>query len=300
MSELATKCVWCCGQLENGNKTHKDHLQYCVYFVDKVSLKWLKEHVHPQDTFIACKGTAEQNREYCTKEDTRVRGPWEHGTMPRQGARQDLAGVASSVMAGTYKTFTEFAWSNPVLAVRYDRGFQTLFAVRPPPPRCVTKCIWLWGPPGIGKTTGWQRQGVSDGDYFQPTYEEISRTLNFAGYNQEPLVVIDEINEITLPRRWWLQFSEEVPVRLPVKAGMPVYWNSKLLVATSNFPPPGIRLEDAAWTRRWEVIHVESRDEVERFWLEWSVKITRPLLGITSGQSEQPSVPDRTEDATPV
>ena len=46
-------------------------------------------------------GTKDQNIKYCSKEDTRIDGPWEFGDREtHQGTRTDLNAVAEDVKAG--------------------------------------------------------------------------------------------------------------------------------------------------------------------------------------------------------
>ena len=61
------------------------------------------------------RGTWEQNREYCTKAETREAGPWEHGQHLAQGRRSDLGDVAAMVLA-------DIAW------IRYGKGVVALRA----------------------------------------------------------------------------------------------------------------------------------------------------------------------------
>lgn len=278
---LSVKCTWAVGQVEIAPTTGHVHLQYCVYFEHPKTLKWMINNIHGGDTYKISVGTALQNRVYCTKDESRHPGdqedygPWEYGDMPKQGERTDIQSIVQSITSGQYRSYVQFARANPAAILRMDRGIQALFEVRPPPPRCVTKCIYMWGPAGIGKSTGWKRAGIPEDQYYQPGYEVISRTLNFSGYDMEPLVVVDEIDGIPMSRNWWLQFAEEVPVRLPVKGSKPVFWNSKFIIVTSNRPPPGIFLDDGAWTRRWRVRAVVTRRDVELVYREVAGDITR-------------------------
>lgn len=279
---LCTKCQWAVGQVEIAPTTGHVHLQYAIYFKHPKTLKWLIKNISDKDTFIASNGTAEQNRVYCTKADSRhpgdqeLVGPWEYGDMPAQGSRSDLKDIADAITSGRYRNYVEFGRANPTAILRMDRGVQALFELQPPPSRVTTTCIYLWGPPNIGKTTGWKRAGIHEDQYYHPCFEVISRTLNFSGYAQEPLVLIDEIDGYPMPRNWWLQFAEEKPVRLPVKGSKPVFWNSRYLIVTSNRPPSGVLTDDDAWTRRWRVHAVTTRRDVELVYREVGGTILPP------------------------
>jgi len=46
------------------------------------------------------KGNAKQNRNYCTKSEGRIEGPWEFGVLPEQGKRNDLLAVKADLDEG--------------------------------------------------------------------------------------------------------------------------------------------------------------------------------------------------------
>lgn len=271
---LAAKCVWAIAQVEVAPTTGHHHLQYAMYFKNDHDLKWMKKHIHPTDWFHEMNGTFEHSLKYCTDPEKRLQGtpdevgPWQVGQMPRQGARTDLTSIGQAIVSGEYRTYREFALAHPHVILRMDRGVQALFELLPPPPRCKTTCIYMWGPPDIGKSTGWLRAGISPQDKYVPGFEAISRTINFSRYDMQPLVIVDEIDGYPQPRNWWLQFAEEYSVLLPVKGSKPVYWNSNVIIVTSNRPPLGIHLDDGAWTRRWKVHAVQTRRDVELVYRE--------------------------------
>lgn len=63
-------------------KTGRLHYQCFVYFKNEKSLRACKEHLPPGVHLEVCKGTVDDNYDYCTKEDSRVDGPWEYGKKP--------------------------------------------------------------------------------------------------------------------------------------------------------------------------------------------------------------------------
>ena len=102
------------------------------------------------------RGSEEQNKAYCTKEDTRESGPFEFGVYDKdagkQGNRSDLAEIA--MMARRGAALQEIADAHPGDYIRYHAGIQALhLLIAPPPPvgRDVTVTV-LWGPTGTGKT----------------------------------------------------------------------------------------------------------------------------------------------------
>lgn len=68
-----------------------------------------------------CKGNEKQNREYCTKEDSRVSGPWEYGEQAAPGKRNDILDAVSCMQSkGLHVAIREHA----AVFVRYHRGME--------------------------------------------------------------------------------------------------------------------------------------------------------------------------------
>ena len=69
------------------------------------------------------KGTQKQAIAYCSKEDTRIRGPWISGTPKNQGKRTDLEKAVSMTKEG--KTILEILDFDPSL-LRYISHLKSL------------------------------------------------------------------------------------------------------------------------------------------------------------------------------
>lgn len=78
------------GQLEKAPDTGKLHLQGYVELAQAKRLPWLKENLSRTAHWEAAKGSQDENRAYCSKDQTRQDGPWEFGVPAAQGKRTDL------------------------------------------------------------------------------------------------------------------------------------------------------------------------------------------------------------------
>nr|QXP07636.1 MAG: replication associated protein [Arizlama virus] len=164
--------------------TGTPHFQGYVMFTRLYSLKQLVER-YPGLHWEPRRGTHEQAKTYCTKEDTRTHGPWEHGTEPAQGKRTDLESVAAYVRDHTMEqTADEF----PAVFVRHERGIRAYKNIVTKHRDFHTQLIIYWGPPRTGKSTRvkelwpdafWLKRGRSG----EPWWD---------GYDGQATVVMDE------------------------------------------------------------------------------------------------------------
>jgi len=112
-------------QVEKGEKGH-EHIQGYVELTTAQRMTWLKANLTPTAHFEKRRGTREEARAYCMKEDTRISGPYEFGQwdIGGQGARTDLK-KAVEVLKET-NSLQEVAKQCPIEFVKYHRGFAEL------------------------------------------------------------------------------------------------------------------------------------------------------------------------------
>jgi len=83
------KAVYLVGQFELAPTTKKLHWQGYVEFKDRIRLSAAIKRIHGPKGVLegahieVAKGTAEENKTYCTKDESRVMGPWEWGKPKR-------------------------------------------------------------------------------------------------------------------------------------------------------------------------------------------------------------------------
>ena len=141
------------------------------------------------------KGTEEQNRTYCTKDESKSRKP---GTQPhefgvyspdsgKQGKRTDLENIAQQVIGGM--AIRDVARENPVDFIRYHQGIHALAQlVTPlPPVQRQVKVICMWGPTGTGKT---HRVRMA----FPEVFEVTPGRDPWGTYNGEKTILFDEFD----------------------------------------------------------------------------------------------------------
>lgn len=150
-------------QLESAPTTGTPHYQGYVHFKNAVvfsTVQKLLPHAHIQ----VARGSAQENTTYCTKEESRLDGPWTEGKMPLQGQRTDLIkfkedfknGMSKRKLIDThFETYSKF--SNGL-----DKAMKILqediIKIQPQsefhwnPDIDWNYCHVIYGPTGLGKT----------------------------------------------------------------------------------------------------------------------------------------------------
>jgi len=215
-------------QLEEGAEGTR-HLQGYVQFTNPKDFdtfcKWFPRRPHVE----VAKGTAKQNRKYCTKSEGRIDGPWEFGVLPEAGKRNDLLAVKADLDAGA--SMSEIAENHFSQFVRYSKAFKEykcLVAQRESHPKEI-KC--LWGSTGVGKTR-WCFE-TYPGAYWKT--RSVGSSQWWDGYDGHEVIVIDEFYG-WFPWDFLLRLTDRYPLQLEVKGGT-VPCLAKTIVFTSNKHP---------------------------------------------------------------
>lgn len=224
-----TLLVW---QAERGEQGTL-HLQGYVKTRASVSMGAVKRLLDANEIHLEqARGQEKQCIDYCTKEDTRVEGPWRLGEEVSQGARTDIANMAKLAMDGA--TDRQLAEADPVCFLRNNRGFAALRSTRPPPHRPNMHTIVLWGPPGTGKSHWWHERFP---DAYSVPLSMKGHVQWFTGYNGEKVIVFDDFRgEVHREISEVLHWLDVYPLLVRTNTGMvPAQW--ELVIFTSNVDP---------------------------------------------------------------
>ncbi len=215
--------IW---QHERAPTTGHEHWQGYLQLREHKTLRWCQLKLGRWH-FEQARGTLAENKQYCSKAESRIDGPWEMGSPSRgQGERSDLAGIAASIVE-QFRPLREIACDQPSAYVRYHRGFRALQdAVFPPEERKFEKIVTFEGPTGIGKSFSCRKQWP--GAFWMWESDQCWTD----GYMGEEVVILDEFCG-TYPIRFILELCSEVPLRMPYKGGF-VACRVTTVVITSN------------------------------------------------------------------
>jgi len=98
------------------------------------------------------RGSQQQAIDYCSKEDTRLEGPWTFGERKpyQERARTDLHQVADAIFSGN--SISDVAEEFPKQFIMYNKGIKTLKSLRTENRHFKTHVTWIHGSTGKGKT----------------------------------------------------------------------------------------------------------------------------------------------------
>ncbi len=222
--------IW---QLESG-ENHTPHLQGYVEWKNKKSLSaCVLQHGHAH--WSPRRGSRDQARDYCRKEETRVSGtdgPWEHGEWANgQGARTDLLHIKRKIDEGVSD---KVLWEeNPATMLRTYKGWERYRQVKIDPRTVKTQVTVIWGPTGTGKSYWVDKQAGPDAFWLHPSKDD--NGCWWDGYMGQETVVMDEFYGGI---KWtqMLRLLDAYPMSVPVKGAM-IQFAAKRIFITSNKNP---------------------------------------------------------------
>lgn len=231
--------VW---QEEQAPETKIVHLQGYINFGDKKPrMAWVKQHIFPDSPHVhleKAKGTAQQNRTYCTKEG-RLDGPWEYGKLPSQGKRSDLDRLAAAIREakGDLRLVPdEFDGK----LIQYGRGARALAELQHAraelkgevDTRKDLQVKIFWGAAGTGKTTAARTEHKDT--YILAEYGKDK--VWFDGYMGQATLIMDEFDPDLMSIQTFNRICDIHPYNAPVKGGfVRARWTT--VVICSNIDP---------------------------------------------------------------
>lgn len=210
------------------------HLQAYVHLRKNSRLRALSSQL-PRAHLTLAKGSAAQNRVYCSKSGDYV----EYGELPRQGKRNDLIPFRNDVQSGS--TDQELSLQYLHIMAAYPRFATTIRSIvgraeqneRIRSHHPFPTVTYIWGPTSTGKTSSvYARHDPAD--IYSVRFKSDGH-IWFDGYEGQKIILIDEFYGQCKPQDV-LQLLRPYQVRMETKGGVvwPVY---DQVYITSNLPP---------------------------------------------------------------
>lgn len=188
-------------------QTGRLHVQAYVRFKRNVAVSRVRALVAPGHVEVA-RGTEQDNIKYCSKEESRVCGPWQHGKEKAQGKRNDIMMVREAIKQG--KGLREIAQE----ATSYQglRSAQLLLSYLEPGRNFKPEVRWYYGSTGSGKT----RAAIEE---FPQAYMSGKDGKWFDGYDAHPVCIIDDFRKSFCAFDVLLRLIDRYPFRVECKGG---------------------------------------------------------------------------------
>lgn len=203
---------YCCWQIEVPGENHLAHVQGYFEFKKLTTLAGIKRLPlpgnWPEVHIEASRGSAQQNIDYCTKEDTRLDGPWTFGESAGEGGAPSLEEAARGLLE--HRNLARTAREAPDLFVRHNRGLEALLRITDQPsetPDIVLRpwqdqllkiidaephdrrIYWIWEPYGGTGKSFFARYLICNRNALFLTNGRHDRLLN--AWNRERVVIFD-------------------------------------------------------------------------------------------------------------
>lgn len=231
---------------EVGEEKNTPHYQCFGIWKRSVRLTAAKGHIkQPTAHMEERKGTREEARDYCKKEnDWKEFGKWEE-VEGKQGKRTDIEDMADLIKQGKKVEELLLENSNNVrIYARATRTFDKLEDIvrRQQKKTWITKIIWITGSTGTGKSqTVWKN--LRNKAYYRKIFGE-NETKYWDGYRGEEDVWFDDYRgEIAYNQL--MQLADGYPYHVPVRGREPYPWLAKRIWITSVRDPEEVYCKQA-------------------------------------------------------
>lgn len=225
-------------KLSDYNAIKNDDHEYVIYQTEKVTTVHIQGFVYYKNprSFGAMKKkyptahieiarNVNDCIKYCSKDESRVSGPYENGIRPSQGQRNDLMMIYEDIKKGAKPI--DIISKYPDSYIRYTKGITSMMMEMQEDRTGPSIVIWLWGASRTGKTSTVFKTHksvyVKDGTQWWDKY-----------YQQEAIVIDDFDGK--WPFRDLLRLLDYTPYQGQYKGGY-VKVNSKYIYITSEFAP---------------------------------------------------------------
>jgi len=205
------------------------HLQGYAQAKDSRDLRSWKSLISDRAHIERAKGKPEQNRDYCSKDDTREEGtvPFVWGVFPEQGKRTDIDGIFSLVRNGASEQ--EIIEADPGTFIKYSTGIKRAMVLYQPLRDFKTSVHWWHGSTGSGKS----REAFErwPGAYWKPPASKW-----WDGYDGQDCVIIDDYRRDMCTFGELLRLLDRYPHYVETKGGTRSFTSHTIVITSPRAP----------------------------------------------------------------
>lgn len=234
-NDPARMVVW---QQEQCPETGRLHYQGCIAFNKRMRAPGVKAVIGHEAAHIEiCKGSLGTNLKYCTKEESRINGPWYWPSIEvwndikGQGKRTDLDELKESLDNGA--TMKEISQDHFAAFLKYSNGIRNYISLQSNPRVNTEMIVKFWyGKTGTGKTRAVFKEFDHSEVYvvMRPT----NGSLYYDGYIGQKCILFDDFYGWA-PISHMLNIMDRYPMMLKVHGGMvPLLESTTTIIITSN------------------------------------------------------------------
>ena len=253
-------------QREEGAKKGTPHIQAFIVFTIGKRFSTIKGYF-PTAHIEESKGSNIQCRDYCSKSETRISGPFEYGKFSEERERTDVKNlydlIESDADDDTIRKLCPslyLRYREKISSMREDLKFKV---AKESGPREV-EVTYLYGPPGSGKTSSiYAKHGYNNcfsvTDYSKGPFDR---------YSGESVLILDEFR-CQIHVELLLKLLDVYPVELPCRFSNKVAMYNKVYIV-SNFPfwtlfkDVNERQQSALYRRVHNIICFDKKVSVEK------------------------------------
>nr|WAE42603.1 MAG: replication associated protein [Cressdnaviricota sp.] len=231
---LALNTKYLIFQYEEGKDSSGVHLQGFMIFEHQKKFTYIQERCHGI-WVTSCRASAMKNITYCSKADTRIAGPFEHGDRPCQGYRNDLLVQCDQIKSGkdvnSIMRDDPRALRNEKYLLKYKQILTETKRNWNVPPNVHVR----YGKLGLGKTRHiYEKYGPEN--IFSVPYKKGNTWWD--GYCGQAAILFDDwplVQDEGIYHEM-LKWTDRYPCRVQVKCGMTDLGTSDIYI-TTNDPP---------------------------------------------------------------
>jgi len=227
-------------QVECAPGTGRFHVQGYLQRTSNARLSKMKS-LSPSAHWELRRGTHQEAKDYCTKKESRVQGPWELGVeaAPEQGKRNDLNELYTAVKAG--KPLEEILEDTGGSCSRYEKQlkFMQSCALKTRSNRELTgvRVITLIGETDVGKTYAAIHYIAGGNDYYiadSPSHKDSK--MWFDGYQGEKTLILDDFSGTACQFRFLLRLLDKYTLKIEYKGGFTYACWTTVVITTNDDP----------------------------------------------------------------